>query len=160
MTVVPDTDIRSVAFFTADHAAVENGKAYISGAFWNQINLPAFPAAVTVAVVVVLHVPWRAYHQRHSFAVTVVDADGKALPVEFKGEFQVGSAPEMKVGQPTIIPLAVVANGMPVERPGDLSFVLSVDGTEIDRWSVLVRQVAMQGPGSIPMGPESIPGNP
>lgn len=142
-----DTDIHSVAFFTADHAAVESGKLYINGGCWDRLTLGSFPAAVSLAVVAVLHVPWHAYHRRHSFAVTVEDADGKNLPVEFKGDFQVGAAPEMKIGQPTIMPIAAVANGMPVDRPGDISFVLSVDGGEIDRWTIHINQVAVQAIG-------------
>jgi hypothetical protein len=153
-----DTDIHSVAFFTADHAAVENGKTYVNGGFWDSMALPSFPTAVSLSVVAVLRVPWHAYHHRHSFTVTVEDADGKKLPVEFKGDFQVGTAPDMKVGQPTILPIAAVANGMPIERPGDISFVLSVDGGEIDRWTVHVNQVGVQVigvPGS--SGPSAIP---
>ena len=41
-----------LAFFTADHAVVEGGKAYINGAFFERIYQPAFPAQISIAVVV------------------------------------------------------------------------------------------------------------
>lgn len=152
--------IYSVAFFTADHAAVEGGKAYVNGGFWDRMQFPSFPAAVSFAVVAVLHVPWHEYHRQHRFQIRIEDADGRRLPAEFEGEFQVGAAPEMKPGQPTVIPIVGVANGMPVDAPGTLVFVLTVDGRDIARWPVDVLQAAPpqgQRPAG-PPGPTSIPG--
>jgi hypothetical protein len=151
-----DTDIHSVAFFSADHAAVESGKAYVSGAFWNRLNVATFPSPISLGIVAVLHVPWHAYHKKHVFQIALEDADGRRLPVELKGEFQVGSAPDMKVGDPTLVPIATMLNGLPIERPGTLSFVLLIDGGEIDRWRIdIVHTVTPMlgthgGPASIP----------
>ena len=38
------TDIYAEAFFTADHGAVENGKLYVNGGFWNRLGFPSYPA--------------------------------------------------------------------------------------------------------------------
>jgi hypothetical protein len=160
MTLTPETDIHASAFFLADHAAVENGKVYVNGGFVNRLGLPALPATVSIAVVAVLHVPWRAYHQRHKFAIGVVDADENRLPLRIEGEFQVGAGPDMKVGEPTIMPVSAVINALPLDGPGTFSFTLEVDGTKIARWPVYVVQVVVPGlpPGGFgPPGPASIP---
>jgi len=158
----PDTDIHAVAFFLAEHAVVESGKAYVNGGFWNRLNFPSFPAPAFFSIVAVIEVPWRAYHSKHKFAISIDDADANSLPARFEGEFQVGAAPDMKVGDPTMMPVSINVNGMPFERPGDYSFILRVDGTEIARWGVRVVQVVAPGvpagrsgdPNSIPPLPE------
>jgi hypothetical protein len=157
--MTPGTDIHAKAFFLADHAVVESGKIYTSGAFWNQLRFPSFPAVYTFAVVSVLHIPWRAYHQRHKFSVHFMDADAKPMPGRLEGEFQVGAAPEMLVGEPTIMPFAAVVGNFVFIRPGDYAAVLEVDGAELDRWILGVKQqmsaVAPSGIGSadLPLGP-------
>jgi hypothetical protein len=137
----PETDLYAVAFFLADHAVVENGKVYTNGAFWNRQALPSFPAVSTFSVVAVLHVPWRAYHQTHKFTVWFEDADARRIAGQLDGEFQVGAAPEMKVGDPTIMPFAATVANFTLERAGDFAAVLAVDGTEIARWSFRATQV-------------------
>lgn len=132
--------ISSHAFFLADFASVESGKAYVSGGFWNRMSMPEFPSAAFFSVVAVLDVPWDAYHTVHTFSISVEDADANELPPRFDGEFQVTTAPHMKVGDPTIMPIAAVINGVPFERPGDFSFILRIDGEEIDRWPLRVVQ--------------------
>ncbi|HEX8001245.1 MAG TPA: hypothetical protein VF519_00960 [Mycobacteriales bacterium] len=153
----PDNEIQAVAFFTADHAAVENGKAYVNGGFWDRMQFPSFPAPASFAVVAVLNVPWHEYHKQHRFRIRIEDADGTPLPAEFNGDFQVGAAPDMKVGQPTVMPIAGLVNGLPFERPGAYAFILDVDGRDLARWTVNVTPVSVPGPSG-PPGPASIPG--
>ncbi len=133
-TYLSDTDLRALAFFLADHGVVENGKAYINGGFWNQLGFPSFPVIHSFAIVAVLEVPWCAYHQKHTFGVWFQDADNKKMPGRFEGEFQVRAAPDMRVGDPTVMPIAAVVNNFVFQRPGDYTCVLEVDGTEINRW--------------------------
>jgi hypothetical protein len=153
-----DTDLHALAFFLADHAAVENGKVYSNGGFWNRLNFQSFPAVVSFSVVAVLHIPWRAYHQPHKFAVWFEDADGQRLPGEIEGEFQVGAAPEMKVGDPTIMPFAANVGNFTFARPGDSAAVLTVDGAEIARWPFRAVQVfgpaGASGGSANPAGPQ------
>ncbi len=160
------TDIHAEAFFLADHAAVENGKVYVNGGFVARVGLPSYPANVALAVVAVLYIPWRAYHQTHKFLITAEDADGKEMPLRIEGDFQVGAAPDMKVGDPTIMPFAAVINALPILGPGRYSFVLAVDGGEIDRWAFQAVQVVVPGypaPPAMPplsgggRGPSDIP---
>jgi len=152
---VPEAELYAPAFYLADHAAVESGKVYSSGAFWNRLSFPAFPAVLSFSVVAVIHVPWHAYHQQHSFEVWFDDADGRRLPAGFGGEFQVGAGPEMKRGEPTIMPLAAQVGNFVFDQPGEYSAVLSVDGTELSRWAFRVTQALPPAPHAAEPPPTS-----
>lgn len=147
----------ALGFFTADHAAVADGKVYANGAYWTALNFPAFPAVLPVcAIVAVLRVPWHAHHHDHTFAVQLVDSDGARLPLDVEGNFRGAPSIEMKYGEPGTMPVAIPLFGLTFERPGDYSFVLRVDADEIARYPFRVRQVAIAGPGlqpPRPMGP-------
>lgn len=153
------TDLHADAFFTADHAAVENGKLYVNGGFWNRLGLPSFPAVHTFSVGVVLHIPWRAHHQHHSFAISFEDADGQTTTNRLEGTFQSGTAPDMRPGDFTEFPLAANVGNFVFQRPGDYAAVLHLDGTEISRWRFRATQVV--GVQMIPppqaAGPEPSP---
>lgn len=146
------TDIEALAFFSADHATVENGKVYVNGGFWDRINQPSYPAIISLSVVAVLRIPFRAYHQDHRFEVGMEDADGQKLSLNIEGEFRVGAGPDMRLGDPTIMPVAVALNGVTIEKAGDYSFVLSIDGSEIARYQVRAAQI-----GTVPIQGGSTP---
>ena len=151
----PDSRISALAFFLADHAAVESGKTYVNGGFWNRMAVPGFPAPAFFSVVAVLRVPWSAYDAIHSFAVTVEDEDRNELPARFEGQFQVVVAPHMREGEPTIMPIAALVNGMTFDGPGDFSFVLRVDDTEIERWPLRVVLADEAAEAGVPaLGPD------
>jgi hypothetical protein len=156
-------DLHAEAFFTADHAAVESGKLYVNGGFWSRLNLPSFPAVQTFAVCVVLHIPWRAHHQRHTFAVVFEDADGQVTPNRLEGQFQTGTAPDMRTGDYSVVPIAITVTNFVFQRAGDYAAVLQVDGTEVSRWRFRAVQVfGVPGPTTPPAGggPAAIPGPP
>jgi hypothetical protein len=134
------TDLHAEAFFTADHAAVENGKLYVNGGGWNRIGHPSFPAVQTFAVAAILHIPWRAHGQLHGFVIWFEDADGEAVGGRIDGRFQVAIPPDALPGDYSVMPVAVNINGFVLPRPGDYSAVLSLDGTEITRWRFRVTQ--------------------
>jgi hypothetical protein len=129
-------DFEALALFTADHAAVENGKVYVNGGFWNTIFQPSYPAQVSVSLVAVIKVPSRAFLEDHRITVEMVDADEVRLPLKIEGDVRVGPAPHMNPGEPSILPLAFPLNGVYLERAGDYWFVLSVDGNEIARYRI------------------------
>lgn len=137
-----DTDIYAAGFLLADHAAVENGKLYVQGGFWNRLRFPTFPAVTHFGVAAVLIVPWRAYHQTHRFSIWFEDPDGNRFGGELEGEFQVGTAPDMKVGDETVMPISAMINNFAIERPSDLAAVLAVDGLELARFKFRAVQVA------------------
>jgi Family of unknown function (DUF6941) len=157
------TDLHAEALFTADHAVVENGKLYVNGGYWNRMNFPSYPAVQTFAVVVVLHIPWRAHHQGHKFAISFEDADGQKTSVRLEGQFQAGTAPDMRTGDYSIVPLAVMVNNFVLQRPGDYAAVLEIDETEIRRWhfrAVQVFGLPVGLPPSAGPGPAAIAGPP
>ncbi len=126
--------IQACAFFLSDHAAVENGKLYVNGGFWNQIYSATYPVARSFGVAAVLHIPWRQHHQAHTFAVTFQDADGQDLAARFEGQFSVGTSPTMRVGDFTVLPLAAFVTNFVFDDAGDYAGVLSVDDRELARW--------------------------
>jgi len=149
----PLTDFEALAFFPADHAAVESGKAYVSGGFWDQLNFPAYPAQVSISLVAVIKVPSRAYLEDHQITVSLIDADDNPLALRIEGNIRVGAAPNLKPGDPTTIPMAFPLNGMTIEHAGDYWFVLSIDGTEKARYRIRAVQV-----GPIPPPTSEAPG--
>ncbi|MCU1414935.1 MAG: hypothetical protein JWN80_2275 [Microbacteriaceae bacterium] len=152
-----DTDIYSPAFFMADHAAVESGKVYANGAFWNRMQFPGFPAVTHFGVVAVLNIPWRAYHQPHKFAVWFEDADGGRVAGELGGEFTVGTTPDMKVGDETVMPIAAMVNNFTLTKAGDYSAVLAVDGQEISRWTFKAVLLPAGMQPNRPVSPSDLP---
>ncbi len=150
------TDFRTVAFFAADHADTVNGKVYVNGGFWSVLRFPTYPAIVpSMALVAVLEVPFRAYQQDHRFEIRMADSDGNELPLSVSGEFRVGAAPEMRHGDPTLMPLSVSINGLQIDSPGDYIFSLSIDGTEIEKFSIRSVQVAV--PMKLDIAPPDVP---
>jgi len=115
---MPD-DIQACAFFLADHAVVENGKLYVNGGFWNQVCSADYPVAKAFGLAAVLHIPWRQHQRGHAFAVTFEDADGRPLNARFEGQFRVGTSPNMRVGDFTVMPVAALVTNFILDRPGD-----------------------------------------
>lgn len=162
--MIPETDLYATAFFLADHASVENGKVYVNGGFFNQMQFATFPAAANFSVVGILNIPWSSQNQPHKFAVHFTDADAHRLDGEFSGEFQVTPNPEAGVGDPFLMPIAAAANGFVFHGPGHYSAVLTVDGEELSRWGFRVNAIVPpQEPGvgapggAFGSGPADIP---
>lgn len=133
-----------MAFFVADHADAANGKVYVNGGFWNKLSYPQYPAVVaTMSLVAVVRVPFHEYQEDHRFALGMVDADGNVLSLKVEGQFRVGESPDLRRGDPTLMPLAIPVNGLRIEAPGDYSFTLSLDGVERARYQVRAVQIAV-----------------
>ncbi len=134
----------SLAFFAADHAVVENSKAYINGGFWDRILQLSYPAQVSISLVGVLRVPAEAYLANHKLTVEMEDTNRQKLPaLKIEGEFRVGASPALEPGEPSTMPVAFPLDGLTIERAGDYWFVLSVDGNELDRFKVRAVQIGM-----------------
>ena len=143
MTPDPRQRFEVVAFFPADHAEAVNGKVYLNGGFWNRLNFPEYPAVIgTMALIAVIHVPFHEYQEDHKFALGMVDADEKASPFHVEGVFRVGAAADLRRGDPTIMPIAVPVTGLKIDRAGDYSFTLDVDGSELARFQFRAVQLA------------------
>ena len=145
-------DFEALALFTADHAAVENGKVYVNGGFWDSLNFPSYPTQVAFSLVAVIKVPSRAYLEDHQVAVEMVDADEVRLPLRIDGSLRVGPAPHMTPGEPTTVSMAFPLNGVYLEHAGDYWFVLSIDGDEIGRYRIRAVQTPFFQPPLQPPG--------
>lgn len=148
------TTLESQAFFPADHAAVENGKVYASGAFWTVLRFPQFPAVLpAVSLVAVIRVPFHANLAEHSLAIGLVDQDEKAVGMRIEGMFRTAPTIEQKYGAPSLTAVAFPIHGLRIDRPGEYAFVLSVDGKLLDRYhfaAIQVANIAMMQPPSFP----------
>jgi len=145
------------AFFAADHAVVENGKAYINGAFFNKIYQVGYPAQITIAVVALIKVPAEAYLQDHRFAIEMEDGRGNKLDFKIEGDFRVAPLPDSRPGEPAMMPIAVPLSGVILERADNYVFILSIDENEVARYEVRAVQVGiiMQPPLQAPSGDSS-----
>ncbi|PJI84723.1 DUF6941 family protein [Luteimicrobium subarcticum] len=131
------TELTSPVLFLADHAAVESGKLYVNGGCWNRLTFPDFPASVTFSVVAVILVPWRDTSS-HEFTVRFEDPDGSPLGAVLSGELTAGTPDDAHAGDPTLVPITAVIDHFTVERPGDYTVVLEVDGERKNDWSFRV----------------------
>jgi hypothetical protein len=124
----------------ADHAQVADGKLFISGGGWTACG----PGASPCAVAVLFHVPWQETDERVSFALRLVDEDGRpvyqpgaedGLPVQVNGHFNARSRPGMTPGAEINVPMTfnIVLH---LEPGGRYSWVLEVDGHPDDSWQV------------------------
>jgi hypothetical protein len=154
---VDELSFRSRGVYLADHAVVESGKLYVHGALVTRLNLVSFPIAHVMSVVAAVEVPWHAYQQDHTLTIGLLDDDGEPLPLNIEGTFRVGADPSMRRGDPTILPFAVTIP-LPLQRPGDYVLVLSVDGSELDRWSFRA-QLGIAVPTAPPPPPPSARGD-
>jgi hypothetical protein len=156
----PVEGFKSLGFFAADHAVVENGKVYANGAYIQALNLPTFPFTLPpIVLVAVIQVPWHANNSDHQFEIHFVDSDGKPVPnFQVAGNFRGSAAPDMKYGEPGVMPVAVPLFGLTFEQPGDYSFILQVDQRELARYTVRARQVAF--PGGMPIPNPPVPPRP
>lgn len=133
----------SLGFFAADHAAAENGKIYVSGGYWSVLRFPAFPATLpSMALVAVLQQPFHLAHSDHAFTMTLRDSDNNSLPMNIDGQFRAAPGIDSRYGDAGVIPVVVPLYGLTFQRPGEYSFVLCVDGEELDTYAFRVIQVA------------------
>lgn len=142
---------KALGFFPADHAAAESGKVYANGAYWTLLRFREFPAVLPgMALVAVLQQPFHASLADHTFAMTMQDSDGNDLPtVQVQGQFRASLSPDVKDGDPGVLPFAVPLHGLKFERPGSYAFVFSVNDKELARYPFQVIQLfAAKGPGA------------
>ena len=104
----------------ADAAQASGGKLYVLGGGWTRLR-PDAPT--TMAVGIVVHVPYDQTNESLAFTVTLKDADGQPVlidgsPVAGNGEFEVGRPPGLKAGEQINFPLAVTFNSVSLPPGG------------------------------------------
>jgi hypothetical protein len=137
-----DTDIRVLAFFPSDHAATVGGKLYVNGGYWTKLNFPSYPQVIPLSLVAVFDVPFREYHEDHVMQIGLEDSDRKPYDFDVQGSFRVGADPELRYGDPTLVPLAATVN-VQIERAGDFAFTLKLDKKDVARYPFRAAQIAL-----------------
>lgn len=146
-------DFEVLAFFTADHAAVENNKLYVNGGYWNNLFRDSFPARVIGSLVAVIKVPARAYQENHHITIELADHHDESLPFRIDGDFRVGASPFLDRGNPSVISMAFPLEGLVLEQAGEYCFTLSIDGNLLKRYRIrAVQSPPIQLPFDAPGG--------
>ena len=124
----------------ADYAQIADGKLFISGGGWSTCG----PGPTPCAVVAIFHVPWQETDEKVSFALRLIDEDGRAvmqpgstdgLPVQVNGHFEARRQPGMTPGTDINVPMSfnIMLHLTPNRR---YSWVLDVDGQADDSWQL------------------------
>ena len=128
----------------ADAAVAANGKLYIHGAGWDALYGTSFPLTYTFAVALRLRVPYHDTNQQHQVTMDIQDQDGQSIlpsgPVG--GGMIAGRPPQLEAGADQVICLAITLGGLVFPGPGTYALQTLVDGTERNRQTFFVRQVA------------------
>ena len=124
-----------VTMLLADAAQEVNGKLYVLGGGWS-VTGPDLPP---MAIAIKLDVPWSAANERHTFAIDLVDQDGRAVPagdspgVRVEGSFEVGRPAGMPAGSDIDFAFVVAIPPLPIAA-GRYSWQLSIDGESHQDW--------------------------
>lgn len=138
-----------------DHAQVEGGKLFVSGAGISLVGAPPVgpPYPVSVALAALVTIPWTATNQQHTLTIELVSEVGggsservaiaSGLPPgadpadegKIVAQFTAGRSPIMHAGDDSLMPIAVPLHGLPLPRPGDYFFQFAVNGTPAARVS-------------------------
>lgn len=142
-----------------------DGKLYVSGAGISRIlSVKADPLIVNIALALQVEVDWNETNKMHKLVVELIDdaPDGAQridLPLDvppnvpeeaqgrFYAEFNVGRAPDMQPGEPSLVPLALTLFGMQLPHPGTYFFAVKLDDEDVAqiRFRLMVSVPAMFG---------------
>lgn len=129
-----------VTMLLADHAAVADGKLYVSGGGWSLTGPRPTPSAIAVLI----GLPWGMADQSVQFRLRLLTQDGAQVlrpadhgvhePVEFAGEFRSRRPPGLPLGTPLDVPLAILVPPLQLAPGARFSWVLDLDGQTQDDW--------------------------
>jgi hypothetical protein len=135
-----------------NHAEAADSKLYLAGGGINiSFVQPEPPHLVTVALGIVVHVPYQSTNQGHKMRIVLLDEDGngvrpyqpdgvpEAPAVEATIPFNMGRPPVIEVGDEQTMVFAVNFVNLPLPHLGQYSFVFEIDATELKRQSWRVR---------------------
>ncbi|HVA03352.1 MAG TPA: hypothetical protein VMU64_06330 [Acidimicrobiales bacterium] len=134
-----------VDVIVCNHAETAENKLFVTGGGVNMAFVaPQPPHVISLGLGAVIHVPYQATNQAHTFKVALMDEDGNAVvpfhaegpepsQIEFEAPFNVGRPPMIAVGDEQTISVAVNFKNLPLAQPGLYSFVVSINGHEARR---------------------------
>jgi hypothetical protein len=157
-----------VTAMLCNHAEAQNNLLYISGAGIDRAIVPpgtAGPWPISVAIGLLVAVPWTSTNQQHIVRITLIDADGHSVRVptgpdsedDLKAEaaFNVGRPPELGIGEDQTVSLAVNMPMLPMNALGQYKFIIELDGSaEVELPYRLTTPPGM----TVGIGPTSMPG--
>lgn len=128
-----------VTLMLCDHAAVADGKLYISGGGWNVTG----PAPSPFGIAVLVSVPWAMANRRITLSLTLVGEDGESVaqagpdgaePIRIDTDLEVGRPPGLRPGTPLDVPLALNLPPLPLPAGGRFTWELTLDGESRADW--------------------------
>ncbi len=153
-----DVDVMEADAFLADSVVVAENKLYAQGGGWDTIYTAGFPfKQPRIGIAIFLRIPWTATNHMHTFAIKILDQDGKPFALgdsppglelpegkirELTGQFNVGRPPLLNAGESQIVPIAVNLDGLEFMGPNNYSVILTVDGDDMRRLPMRVRTLA------------------
>lgn len=147
----PDTpaaisSFKTIGFFAADYATVQDGKVSAVGAYFQILRFPAYPASLPgMALVAVLEAPFHTNQRDHSMEIRLLDPDRKPTEFQVQGSFRTAPKIDQDFGEAGTIPLAVPIYGLQIPRPGTYKFTLSIDQKPLASYAIKAIQVAAFG---------------
>ncbi len=127
-----------------DFAEALNGKLYIMGGGWTRLTLapraPSEQPKATMALAVILQVPWVRTNERLRVRLRLVTEDGQPcldaddLPVQVDAEVEIGRPLGIRQGIPQSVTFSIKASDVIVNAAG-YSWILEVNEEEVDRTS-------------------------
>lgn len=82
----------------ADRAEAVNGKLYVMGGGWDQLNVPDLQQAQPVSFAITVLIPRTATNRLHRLQVRIEDEDSNPIGAEAQIEFSVSRAPLGGIG--------------------------------------------------------------
>jgi hypothetical protein len=130
-----------VIMLLADAAQTVDNKLYILGGGWSITGPAPSPSAVALKI----EVPWDQTNKKHTFELSLFDADGQAVmastpegerPIQIGGEFEVGRPAGLAPGIPIDVALAFNFGPMPLPPGGRFTWRLAIDKQPKEEWQV------------------------
>lgn len=133
----PDIDF----LILADRAEGINGKLYMMGGAWDQLNIPDVNAPAQFAVAVGLLCPWHATNEPLPLRVVIENEDGTQVMPPFEVNVQVGRPSTARKGQSfrSIVAINLV---IPLPGAGGYRVVANFGSESVRRVGFWVNQVA------------------
>ena len=122
-----------VSMMLADSAQVADGKIYMLGGGWSLTG----PAPTPSAVVIKLDIDRHETGRSHYWELFLEDSDGRpvvgegpdgAMPIEVRGEFNVGDPEGLMEGVPVDLPIAIGIPPLPLIPGGRYTWRLVING--------------------------------
>jgi hypothetical protein len=146
-TYPPNFDVN---LMLCDSVAAVQGKLYILGGGWDEIQTAAFPFHQSrIGLAALIRVPWTETNKIQRFEIKLEDEDGKILrlgpdpesaaaPSAIEGQFNIGRPATIQQGDSQVIPVAMNLDRQHFSAAGTYTVVFSINGEEKVRLPVRV----------------------